>query len=69
MKTSIDKEYKDSCTTHSIDWKDQTFINCDLRYFSLKSLGNDWEVILLDPPWRIKGNETGGTEKKMFTNS
>jgi hypothetical protein len=36
----------------------QTFINCDLRFFNLKYLVEQighFEVVHIDPPWRIKG--------------
>lgn len=34
-------------------WTEGTFINCDLRYFSLKSLNYDFDVVLIDPPWCV----------------
>jgi len=35
-----------------------TFINCDLRFFNLQYLVDQlghFEVVQIDPPWRIKG--------------
>lgn len=49
-------------------WKEATFINCDLRYFNLAALGK-FDVVLMDPPWRIKGNEMLSSERRMFNNS
>lgn len=49
-------------------WADRTFINCDLRYYNLASLGK-FDAILIDPPWRIKGNQLISNEKTMFNNS
>jgi len=48
-----------------------TYINCDVRYFNFDYLVNrigQFDVIMLDPPWRIKGaqkNDSGF----MFSNS
>ena len=33
-------------------WKEGTWINCDLRYFNLGTLGGNFGIIYLDPPWR-----------------
>lgn len=36
----------------------KTYINCDIRYFNLDFLVEkvgSFDVILMDPPWRIKG--------------
>ena len=35
-----------------------SFINCDLRFFNLQYLVDQlghFEVVQIDPPWRIKG--------------
>ena len=49
----------------------KTYINCDLRFFNLKYLveqiGN-FEVVHLDPPWRIKGAQRNNTSF-MFSNN
>jgi mRNA (2'-O-methyladenosine-N6-)-methyltransferase len=45
-----------------------TFINCDVRYFSFAALGGNFDVVLLDPPWRVRGRH-GTDERTMFTNS
>jgi 16S rRNA G966 N2-methylase RsmD len=50
------------------NWSERTFINCDLRYYNLASLGK-FDAILIDPPWRIKGNQLISNEKTMFNNS
>lgn len=48
------------------------FINCDLQYFNLELLkirpNFSFDVIMIDPPWRLKGLEKQDTNK-MFTNS
>jgi N6-adenosine-specific RNA methylase IME4 len=48
-----------------------TFINCDLRFFNLQyvvdQLGH-FEVVLIDPPWRIKGAQRNNTSF-MFSNN
>jgi mRNA (2'-O-methyladenosine-N6-)-methyltransferase len=41
-----------------------TFINCDLRLFNLSYLVEelgDFGVIIVDPPWRIKGSQRNNT--------
>eukprot|EP01117_Protostelium_nocturnum_P008242 TRINITY_DN2941_c0_g1_i1.p1 TRINITY_DN2941_c0_g1~~TRINITY_DN2941_c0_g1_i1.p1 ORF type:complete len:733 (-),score=238.28 TRINITY_DN2941_c0_g1_i1:169-2367(-) len=77
-KTSKEREekYKKEAEKHAKDlidhqwkWTEGTFINCDLRYFSLKSLNYDFDVVLIDPPWRIKGTETSSNERTMFSNN
>src|SRR3990167_10023160 len=50
-------------------WKYGTFINCDVRYFHFKSLGSEYDVVHLDPPWRLRGSELQATPRSMFTNS
>lgn len=44
--------------------RDGTYINCDLRYFNLAylraRLGN-FDVVLVDPPWRIAGSQRDST--------
>lgn len=49
-------------------WVEGTYINCDLRYFNLDRLGK-FDIILIDPPWRIRGGENVTDEKTMFTNN
>jgi len=49
-------------------WTEGTYINCDLRYYHLASLGK-FDVVLVDPPWRIRGGEHSSDEKTMFNNS
>lgn len=34
------------------NWSERTFINCDLRYYNLASLGK-FDAILIDPPWFV----------------
>jgi hypothetical protein len=31
-------------------WTEGTYINCDLRYYNLASLGK-FDVVVVDPPW------------------
>jgi hypothetical protein len=50
-------------------WHDGTWINCDLRYFDLTTLGGNFDVVLIDPPWRIRGSGQIDNERTMFTNS
>lgn len=33
-------------------WTEGTYINCDLRYYNLASLGK-FDVVLVDPPWYL----------------
>lgn len=52
---------------------DGYYINCDLRYFNLAYLrecvGN-FDVVLIDPPWRIAGGQRASTPNgPMFTNN
>ena len=39
--------------------KMNTYINCDLRYFNLRSLvdKNGFDIVLIDPPWKANGTE------------
>lgn len=48
-----------------------TFINCDLRFFNLQYLVDQlghFEVVQIDPPWRIKGAQRNNTSF-MFSNN
>jgi len=49
-------------------WTDGTWINADARYCNFSALGK-FDVIYMDPPWRIRGNEVASHEKTMFNNS
>lgn len=49
-------------------WVEGTYINCDLRYFNLDSIGK-FDIILIDPPWRLRGGQNVSDEKTMFTNN
>ncbi|KAK4532764.1 hypothetical protein CCYA_CCYA13G3621 [Cyanidiococcus yangmingshanensis] len=49
------------------------YINCDIRYFNLfylrECVGN-FDVVLIDPPWRIAGGQRTSTPNgPMFTNN
>lgn len=48
-----------------------TFIQCDLQYFNLPLLRNtlnySFDVIVCDPPWRIKGQKQDSSQ--MFSNN
>ena len=50
--------------------KSRTFINCDLQYFNLEllraSLNFSFDVIMVDPPWPIKGQRN---DRQMFSNN
>jgi hypothetical protein len=61
-------DHHPALTQEAYSWADRTFINCDLRYYNLASLGK-FDAILIDPPWRIKGNQLISNEKTMFNNS
>lgn len=49
-------------------WTKGTYINADVRYLNLSALGK-FDVVLIDPPWRIRGNEASMDGKTMFNNS
>lgn len=58
-----------AATTYKIrKYKEGTYLNCDLRYFNLASLGK-FDVVLIDPPWRISGAQRHGEGSNMFSNS
>ena len=43
---------------NNVEMGSTTFINCDLRFFNLQYLVDQlghFEVVQIDPPWRIKG--------------
>lgn len=52
--------------------EENEYINCDLRYFNLdyivEKYGN-FEVIAIDPPWRIKGGQKNSDSPFMFSNN
>merc|ERR1712000_687175 len=50
-------------------WKYGSWVNCDLRYFDFRALGSDFDVVLLDPPWRLRGSEPLFIQRSMFTNN
>ena len=54
------------------DLKDSySYINCDVRYFNFEYLTSklgQFEVLLVDPPWRIKGGQKNDSQY-MFSNS
>eukprot|EP00347_Sterkiella_histriomuscorum_P007522 403348598 len=59
----------DEAAQHSL--KSETFINCDLRFFNLQYLVDQighFEVVQIDPPWRIKGAQRNNTSF-MFSNN
>lgn len=49
-------------------WKDGTWINCDLRQYDLRKLGK-FDVVLVDPPWRIRGAQVTSEERNMLGTS
>jgi N6-adenosine-specific RNA methylase IME4 len=48
-------------------WAKCTAINCDLRYYPLHTLGGNFDVVLMDPPWRVRQQRP--SERSMFSNS
>lgn len=51
--------------------KSYTFINCDVNYFNFKYLVSrtgPFDVIMMDPPWRIKGGQKNDSQF-MFANN
>ena len=52
--------------------EENEYINCDLRYFNLdyivEKFGN-FDVIAIDPPWRIKGGQKNSDSPFMFSNN
>jgi mRNA (2'-O-methyladenosine-N6-)-methyltransferase len=49
-----------------------TFINCDLRYFNMDFITEKFgcfDVIVIDPPWRIRGGQRNSDSPFMFSNS
>jgi N6-adenosine-specific RNA methylase IME4 len=48
-------------------YKEGHYINCDLRYFNLNMLGGGYDVVMLDPPWRMSQRQ--GEESNMFSNT
>jgi hypothetical protein len=55
-RVSGDSNGKKKKSEYEYDWrfKEGTWINCDLRYFDLKSLGGNFDVVVIDPPWSVK---------------
>jgi hypothetical protein len=49
-----------------------TFINCDLRYYNMDFITEkfgSFDVIVIDPPWRIRGGQRNSDSPFMFSNS
>lgn len=59
LKTSHEKRQADVIKDSTPNWKWEkgTFINCDLRYFPLASFKEKFEIVVVDPPWRLKGSK------------
>lgn len=56
---------------HEIDLGSSTFINCDIRFFNLQYLVDQlghFDIVQIDPPWRIKGAQRNNTSF-MFSNN
>eukprot|EP00002_Diphylleia_rotans_P022530 TRINITY_DN4411_c0_g2_i8.p1 TRINITY_DN4411_c0_g2~~TRINITY_DN4411_c0_g2_i8.p1 ORF type:complete len:554 (-),score=64.39 TRINITY_DN4411_c0_g2_i8:120-1781(-) len=49
-------------------FREGTYVNCDLRYFNLSCLGK-FDVVMIDPPWRIRGGEREMGEQTLFSNT
>jgi N6-adenosine-specific RNA methylase IME4 len=64
----IQKSLGDPSSTYQLrKYRDGTYINCDLRYFNLSSLGK-FDMVLIDPPWRIGGGQRHGEQSAVFSN-
>ncbi|EME26927.1 N6-adenosine-methyltransferase subunit METTL3 [Galdieria sulphuraria] len=70
--------FLDTANETAVDqrFRDGAYINCDLRYFNLRYLREklgSFDVVLADPPWRIRGAEkkcsSDGIMNTMFSNS
>eukprot|EP00359_Climacostomum_virens_P005241 CAMPEP_0204903310 /NCGR_PEP_ID=MMETSP1397-20131031/4170_1 /ASSEMBLY_ACC=CAM_ASM_000891 /TAXON_ID=49980 /ORGANISM="Climacostomum Climacostomum virens, Strain Stock W-24" /LENGTH=502 /DNA_ID=CAMNT_0052071919 /DNA_START=1606 /DNA_END=3115 /DNA_ORIENTATION=+ len=49
-----------------------TFINCDLRYYNMDFITEKFgyfDVIVIDPPWRIRGGQRNSDSPFMFSNN
>jgi hypothetical protein len=79
IQEKVEKEYpheikkyylqKDNFNENNLGSK--TFINCDLRFFNFDLITSRigyLDVIMLDPPWRIKGGQRNDSSF-MFSNS
>ena len=51
-----------------VKWTEGTYLNCDLRYYDLGQIGK-YDVVLVDPPWRLRGAQNVSDEKTMFNNN
>lgn len=52
--------------------EENEYINCDLRYFNLDYIVERhgfFDVIAIDPPWRIKGGQKNSDSPFMFSNN
>lgn len=64
----IQKSLGDPQSTYQMrKYREGTYINCDLRYFNLSSLGK-FDMVLIDPPWRIGGGQRHGDQAVVFSN-
>eukprot|EP00753_Platysulcus_tardus_P001721 PLAT11481.1.p1 GENE.PLAT11481.1~~PLAT11481.1.p1 ORF type:complete len:677 (+),score=230.51 PLAT11481.1:23-2032(+) len=48
------------------------YIQCDLRYFNLRHLRaklGSFDIVLVDPPWRLKGSDRDLADRTMFSNN
>lgn len=55
-----------------IKLSENEYINCDLRYFNLDYIVEkfgSFDVVALDPPWRIKGGQKNSDSPFMFSNN
>jgi hypothetical protein len=67
---ALEREGRKDCLYWENDherWTKATYINSDVRYLNLQALGK-YDVVLIDPPWRIRGNEVTSDGKTMFNN-
>ena len=67
----IQNKEKENSEEKNLKLQTDTFINCDLRYFNFDILISRigfFDVVMLDPPWRIKGGQRN-QGSFMFSNS
>jgi predicted RNA methylase len=69
--TTTEEKLENNYNNTSVELKSKTFINCDLRFFNFDMITSRigfFDVVMLDPPWRIKGGQRNDSSF-MFSNS
>ena len=49
-----------------------SYINCDIRYYNIDFIVEKYglfDVVVIDPPWRIRGGQRNSDSPFMFSNS